>query len=167
MRTVMLIGALVLGLAACNQPAQPAKEAAAEAPPAAAPVVVALPAVDTAAAQARLTPDNTLEVLSFAPAGATTAFGEIKGYKAPIYAVPVAAGQTLVVDFKSANTSLYMNVIDAADASGAAVHRGEVDGPSATITAAKDATYLLQPFMVRAAARRGEGGPFEITVTRK
>ena len=162
MRTVMLIGALVLGLAACNQPAQPAKEAAP-----AAPVVVALPAVDTAAAQARLTPDNTLEVLSFAPAGATTASGEIKGYKAPIYAVPVAAGQTLVVDFKSANTSLYMNVIDAADASGAAVHRGEVDGPSATITAAKDATYLLQPFMVRAAARRGESGPFEITVTRK
>ena len=174
MRTavVTLTSVLVLGLAACNGPAQPAKEPASEAPPApaaAAPaqVAVTLPAVDTTAVQARLTPDNTLEVLNFDAVGTTTASGEIKGYKAPVYAVPVAAGQTLVVAFKSANTSLYMNVTDAADASGAAVHRGEVDGPNATLTAAKDTTYLLQPFMVRAAARRGESGPFEITVTRK
>ena len=174
MRTaaLTLTSVLVLGLAACSGPAQPAKETAAEATPAApaaapTPAVVTLPVVDTATVQARLTPDNTLEVLTFAPAGTTTASGEIKGYKAPVYAVPVAAGQTLVVAFASANTSLYMNVTDAADASGAAVHRGEVDGPNATLTAAKDTTYLLQPFMVRAAARRGESGPFEITVTRK
>ena len=120
-----------------------------------------------AALKALLSPDETLEVVTLDPAGAASVSGEVKGYKAPVYAVPVAAGQTLVVAFKSANTSLYMNVTDAADASGAAVHRGEVDGPNATLTAVKDTTYLLQPFMVRAAARRGESGPFEITVTRK
>ena len=174
MRTaaLTLTSVLVLGLAACSGPAQPAKETAAEATPAApaaapAPAVVTLPVVDTATVQARLTPDNTLEVLTFAPAGTTTASGEIKGYKAPVYAVPVAAGQTLTVAFKPSNTSQYLNVVDAADTTGAAVHRGEVDGPDASLTADKDTVYLLKPFLVRAAARRGESGTFEITVTRK
>ncbi|MBT9473266.1 MAG: hypothetical protein V4514_21895 [Pseudomonadota bacterium] len=173
--TVMLVSALALSLAACNGPAQPAaapKDASAEAPPAAeapapAPAAVTLPTVDTAAVQARLTPDNTLEALTFEAAGSTTASGAIKGYKAPVYAVPVAAGQTLTVAFKPSNTSQYMNVTDAADTTGAAVHRGEVDGADASLTAAKDTIYLLQPFMVRAAARRGESGTFEISVTRK
>lgn len=171
--TVMLVSALALSLAACNGPAQPAaapKDASTEAAPAVeapAPVAVTLPTVDAAAVQARLTPDNTLETLTFAPVGSTTASGEIKGYKAPVYAVPVAAGQTLTVTFKSSNTSQYMNVTDAADTTGTAVHRGEADGADASLTAAKDTIYLLQPFMVRAAARRGESGTFEITVTRK
>lgn len=166
---VTLTSALALGLAACNGPAEPAKETAAApaAPTAPAPVVVTLPVVDTAAVQAGLTPDNSLEVLTFAPAGSTTAAGAINGYKAPVYAVPVAAGQTLVVAFKPSNTSQYMNVVDAADATGAAVHRGEVDGPNASLTVAKDTVYLLKPFMVRAAARRGESGTYEITATRK
>lgn len=171
MRTVMLIGALGFSLAACNGPAQPAatKESAAEqAPAAAAPVaVVTLPSVDVAALQAGMTPDDTVEALTFAPIGTTIASGAIKSYKAPVYAVPVARGQTLTVAFKPSNTSQYLNVVDAADTTGAAVHRGEVDGPDASLTAAKDTVYLLKPFLVRAAARRGESGTFEITVTRK
>ncbi len=170
MKTVMLLGALGLGLAACNGPAQPAatKEASAAATPAApAPVVVTLPVVDVAAVKASLAPDDTLEALTFEPTGTTSASGAIKSYKAPVYAVPVAAGQTLTVAFKPSNTSQYLNVVDAADTTGAAVHRGEVDGPDASLTADKDTVYLLKPFLVRAAARRGESGTFEITVTRK
>ncbi|MDO9433769.1 MAG: hypothetical protein Q7T84_20965 [Phenylobacterium sp.] len=167
MRTEMLIGVLALSLAACNGPAQPAatKESAAAAAPA--PVAVTLPPVDVAAVQASLTPDDTVEALTFAPTGATSASGAIKSYKAPVYAVPVAAGQTLTVAFKPSNTSQYLNVVDAADTTGAAVHRGEVDGPDASLTAVRDTVYLLKPFLVRAAARRGESGTFEITVTRK
>ena len=168
--SLTLAAAAALALVGCGQQATKPAEAPAEAPaaaPAPPPAPVVAPVVDQAALKALLSPDETLEVVTLDPAGAASVSGEVKGYKAPVYAVPVAAGQTLVVAFASANTSLYMNVTDAADASGAAVHRGEVDGPNATLTAAKDTTYLLQPFMVRAAARRGESGPFEITVTRK
>lgn len=43
------------------------------------------------------------------------------------------------------------------------------NGPAqpAKETAVEDTAYLLQPFMVQAAARRGEIGPFEIIVTGK
>lgn len=164
MKALMLIGALGLGLAACNGP-QPA--ATQESAPVPAPVVVALPVVDVAALQAGLPPEDKLEALTFAAIGATSASGAITGYKAPVYAVPVAAGQTLTVTFKPSNTSQYMNVVDAADTTGAAVHRGEVDGPDASLTPSKDTVYLLKPFLVRAAARRGESGTFEITLTRK
>ena len=54
------------------------------------------------------------------PAGAASVSGEVKGYKAPVYAVPVAAAQTLIVTFEPSNTNLYVNVVDSADTSGAA-----------------------------------------------
>ena len=79
----------------------------------------------------------------------------------------VAPGQTLNVAFKTTSTNLYMNVVDSADTSGAAVHRGEVDGPTANLTATKPTIYVIQPFQPRAPARRDEAGSFEIAVTRK
>ncbi len=166
----MLPLALVLGLAACGPGKKAAEtkpaETAAAAPEAAAPPSP-LSEMDLAAIKATLPPDTTLELLNLDANGAAKASGEVKGYAAPAYAVLVAPGQTLNVAFKTTSTNLYMNVVDSADTSGAAVHRGEVDGATANLTPTKPTIYVIQPFQPRATARRDEAGSFEIEVTRK
>ena len=168
--SMTLAAAAALALAGCGQRADGPAEAPAEVPAASAaapaPVAVA-PAVDQAALKGLLSPDETLEVLTLDATGAASASGEVKGYKATVYAVPVAQGQTLSVTFEPSNTNLYMNVVDAADTSGAAAHRGEVDGPQASIAAAKAGVYLIKPFQPRATARRGESGTFKLAVAVK
>lgn len=165
---ILAAAAAAFALAGCGQQA----EAPAEVPaaPAAEPAPVAVaPAVDQAALKGLLSPDETLEVLSLDATGAASASasGEVKGYKTTVYAVPVAQGQTLSVTFEPSNTNLYMNVVDAADTSGAAAHRGEVDGPNASVTAPKAGVYLIKPFQPRATARRGESGTFKLAVAVK
>lgn len=171
--SLTLAAAAALALAGCGQQATKPAEAPAEAPaavptPAPAPApVAAAPALDQAALKGLLSPDETLEVVTLDATGAASASGEVKGYKAPVYAVPVAAGQTLSVTFEPSNTNLYVNVVDAADTSGAAVHRGDVDGPKATVTAPKAGVYLIKPFQPRATARRDEAGTFKLAVAVK
>ncbi|MFS0789613.1 hypothetical protein [Brevundimonas phoenicis] len=172
---------LSLALAACGDRPGAAPEAASEATPdlsggpAAAPQAVspapdaaqALPAVDEAAARAFVREEgSTLEVLTFDRVGSVTKEGTVKGYAAPVYAVPVASGQTLKVAFKPSNANLYFNISDAADQSGAAVFRGEVEGETAELKAAKDTTYVITPFQPRATARRELEGGYSLTVSR-
>jgi hypothetical protein len=162
--------ALALALAGCGQQASApeAKPVEAAPPVAAAPAPIAAPpAVDRAAIQALMSPDETLEIVTLDASGAAGASGEVKGYKAPVYAVQMAQGQTLSVTFEPSNTNLYINVVDAADTSGAAVHRGEVDGPQASVTAPKAGVYLIKPYQPRAMARRDEAGTFKLSVVVK
>lgn len=172
---------LSLALAACGDRPGAAPEAASEATPdlsggpAAAPQAVSpapdaaetLPAVDEAAARAFVREEGSrLEVLTFERVGSVTKEGAVKGYAAPVYAVPVASGQTLKVAFKPSNANLYFNISDAADQGGAAVFRGEVDGQTAELKASKDTTYVITPFQPRATARRGSEGGYSLTVSR-
>lgn len=126
-----------------------------------------LPAVDTAAAQALLSPDQTLQTVSFAETGTTTISGRIVGYTSVAYAVPARAGQTLTVVISTASTSAYFNVKDVRDQSGAAVHRGEMDGAKATIAVPADTTYVIDPYLVRAVARRGSAADYTLTISRQ
>ena len=121
---------------------------------------------DTKAAQALLSPDETLAVLEV-PLGQkkTIDKGVIKGYKSDAYAVAVPAGATLHVEMKTKSTSAYFNVHDVKDQSGAAVHRGEYDSAVASIQAEQPGTYLIRPFLVRAVARRGSTAEYSIAVS--
>jgi len=113
-----------------------------------------------------LSQDETLRRLSVPANGSLTVRGTISGYKHDVYAVSIAAGDTLSVRFDTRSTSAYFNLIDAGDASGAAIHRGDVDGKSASVKAARPMTYLIQPYIVRAAARRGEKAQYSFAITR-
>ena len=123
------------------------------------------PVLDTSAAQALLTPDETLQSIALADSTAVTVSGEVIGYKTTAWAVVVGQGQTLSVTFKPSNTNLYVNIQDAADTTGTAVHRGETDGPTASLVAARDTTYLIRPFQPRAMARREEKGTYSLEVS--
>ncbi len=160
----------VFALAACGSPEAGPEETPApviaEPTPAAPPTPAALPAVDRANAQQFVADGAALEPLDFEPTGSTTVEGTVQGEAAPVYAVPAAAGQTVTVTFQPANANLYINVSDATDHSGAALHRGEVDGAVATLTADRDMTFIIMPFQPRAMARRGETGTYTLTVAR-
>jgi hypothetical protein len=135
-------------------------------PQAQTPAAPSLPTVDTAGAQGLLSPDETLQVVSLPPAGSTTVSGTVVGYRSNAYAVPVAAGQTLTVEFQPSNTNLYINIHDTGDQSGAAVFRGEVEGMRAVLTASAPTTYLVRPYQPRAMARRDERGDYTLRITR-
>ena len=171
-RIIPAFGLVVAGLAGCAAP-QKSGSAMAPASPTAehversAGATVVLPAADAAAAQRLLSPDETLKTLSFPPSGSTTVSGRFTGYASPAYAVPVAARQTLVVTMESPSDNAYFNVHDAADSSGAAVFRGEVDGRTARISAPADITYVIRPFQPRAMARRNETASYSFTIERR
>lgn len=112
----------------------------------------------------KLSQDETLERISIRANGSTAIKGTIRGYKHKVYAVTIAAGDTLSIRFHTASTSAYFNLIDAGDASGAAIHRGDVAGKVATVTAAKPATYLIQPYVYRSAARRGQTAGYTFAI---
>lgn len=70
-------------------------------------------------------------------------------------------GERLRVSFQSKSQSAYFNIIDEADPSGAAVFVGQINASRETvITAAADGVYLLQPYLVRALARRGKSASY-------
>ena len=170
--TVAALGGASL-IAACQEtPARspasaPASASAAEPGPAPAPIVATLPAVDTVKAEAFTRPGNPLVPLDFPRGGDLTVTGKVIGYDAPVYAIPVAAGQTLEIAFQTASSNLYINVSDVADTSGEALHRGETDGPNATLKAERDTTFVITPYQPRAMARRGESADFSLVVSRK
>jgi len=126
----------------------------------------ALPAANTEGARALLSRDETLQVLDFPRTGSTTVQGRVVGARATAHAVPVAAGQTLTVTFRPSNPSLTMNIHDAKDSSGAALHRGEIDGNTAKLTATTATTYLIRPGLPRNSVRRGTAANYSLTVAR-
>ncbi|MEG1451230.1 hypothetical protein [Brevundimonas sp.] len=159
----ILASVALLGLAACGQEAaKPVEQPSAPAQTA----PEALPALETANAQQFVPEGGSLVPLELDSAGNITVTGTVTGYVAPVYAVAVAQGQTLSVDFKTDSTNLYVNISDAADHSGAALHRGEVEGAKATLTAPRNMTFVIIPYQPRATARRNETGDFSLTVSR-
>jgi hypothetical protein len=127
-----------------------------------------LPAIDTAAAQGILSPDEQLQTLDFPASGTKTVSGRIEGYKTTAFALPVSKGQRLEVEMDTPSSSAYFNVYDAQDHSGAALFAGEREGTStALIRVAEDATYVIRPYLVRAVARRGSSAKYTFKIERQ
>lgn len=131
----------------------------------AAPQPTSFPQIDIDAIIARLFPGTTIQVLGFADSDETTISGEVNGYEAPAYAVPVRSGQTLSVTFKPSNANLYMNVLDM-NVPDVAVHRGDVDGEQASFHSERDSVYVIQLYQFRATARRGVSGSYTLSISR-
>ena len=149
-----------LGIAACEPPATETDMEAVSAAPA------ALPEVDMEAARAAAVGSVPLQVLEFSPKGTRSLTSRIRGDTAPAYAVPVAAGQTLTVVFRSPVHAATFNLVDTAHPE-EAVHRGSVDGNIVAVKPARATTYVIVPFTERAVARRDTVALFTLTITRE
>lgn len=148
---------LALGVAACEAP---------PAAPEAAAVPGTLPNVDMKAARAAAMGAVPLQVLEFSLSGTRSLTSRIRGDAAPAYAVPVAAGQTLTVVFRSPIHAATFNLMDTANPA-EAVHRGSVEGNIVAVKPARPTTYVIVPFTERAVARRGTVATFTLTITRE
>ncbi len=96
--------------------------------------------------------------------GKTTAQvrGSVKGEHDAEYIVSAGAGQTLAVSSTSKNGSLNFNILP--PTSREAMFSGGVQGSKASVVLPADGSYVLQVFLTRNAARRGESAPFTLDV---
>ena len=170
--TLAVVLTTALACAACDPAPSAPEPAPAPAPAAAAdasetPTTPPTPVVDRASVERFVQDGGSLELPDLPATGDLVLKGTVRGYTAPTYGFALAAGQTLTIAFEPSNANLYFNVSDAADTSGGALHRGEVDGETAVVTATRDMTLVVTPFQPRATARRGETGDYVLTVARR
>jgi len=93
--------------------------------------------------------------------------GTVVGQGDAKYVVSGRKGQTLVVDLKTTNTSLYFNVLPAGNPEAIyASDRGET-GNSASVTLPADGDYQVVVYLFRNAARRGAKASFTVALSLK
>ena len=112
-----------------------------------------------------LSKDETLAVLELSSNHARIVKGRLSGYKAIVFAIALKKGQVIHVAFSSPSPSAYFNLIDEGDASGAALFIGQASSTrKLEFRAESDGVYLLQPYLIRSAARRGQHADYVFRV---
>jgi hypothetical protein len=102
-------------------------------------------------------------VVSFSKgASSQTLKGSIKGDQSRDYIVDARAGQTLTVDFKPSNASAYFNVI--APGADSAMFIGSTEGNRFSGPLTTSGRHIVQVYLMRNAARRGELANYTITI---
>ena len=88
--------------------------------------------------------------------------GQLKGDATVDYVVRAAAGQTLSVKLQETNPQNYFNVLPP-DSSGSAMFVGDT-GEDYSGALPADGDYVVRVYLMRPAARRGEGSSYTLTV---
>lgn len=94
--------------------------------------------------------------------GVTALKGSIKGYGHVKYTLSTAPGQQVTIHLKTSNPSNYFNVMQA-DAS-EALCQGALSSNLCTLQSATAGDYVIDVFLMRNAARRGEKARYTLTV---
>ncbi len=96
---------------------------------------------------------------------AATLSGHVAGHEAVHYLLGLRAGQMLRVQLQGGD-AVSFNVFKPGHVPGrdGALYIGEQGGPQMAVRTAHDGTYLIQVFLNRAAARRGERANYRIEV---
>lgn len=103
------------------------------------------------------------ERVQFAPGASAKAIaGRIKGYDGVRYLVGAEAGQTLTVTLKSTNASTNFNVT--APGADAALFVGSTSGKRFSRKLAASGDHVVDVYLMRNAARRGETASYTLTV---
>lgn len=116
-----------------------------------------------AAAPAALAQDARQEVVRFAPGtSGTTINGSITGYGSVRYSVGVGAGQTMSVQLDASNPSASMNVT--APGASEALFIGSILGNGTSFVIPSSGDYVIDVYLMRNAARRGESASYALTI---
>jgi hypothetical protein len=103
------------------------------------------------------------ETVRFAPGtSSSTINSRVKGYDSVEYKVGVSAGQRMSVQLDSSNSSLYFNVT--APGASAALYNSSIDGNGTSLTIPSSGNYVVQVYLMRNAARRGETANYTLTL---
>ncbi|MDF2994494.1 MAG: hypothetical protein K0R27_131 [Xanthobacteraceae bacterium] len=95
-------------------------------------------------------------------AGASSASytGNVRGRDTVEYRLGARAGQTMAVTFRARNPSASFNVM--APGNETAIFNGSISGGDFSGVLPADGTYVVQVYLVRAAARRGESADYTL-----
>jgi len=92
----------------------------------------------------------------------STIKSRVKGYDSVEYKVGVTAGQKMSVQLDSSNSSLYFNIV--APGASAAPYNSSIDGNGTSVTIPSSGNYVIQVYLMRNAARRGETANYTLTL---
>lgn len=107
--------------------------------------------------------DIRRETVHFAPGtSGSTLTSKVKGYNAVQYSLSVRAGQKMSVQLDSGNSSLYFNIT--APGASEALYNSSMDGNGTTVTIPSSGKYVIDVYLMRNAARRGETANYTLTL---
>lgn len=92
----------------------------------------------------------------------TTINSKVKGYDSVQYSLGVKAGQKMSVQLDSSNGSLYFNIT--APGASEALYNGSINGNATTVTIPSSGNYVIDVYLMRNAARRGESAAYSLTL---
>jgi hypothetical protein len=107
--------------------------------------------------------DIRREVVHFVPGtSGSTINAKVEGYNSVQYSLSVKAGQKMSVQLDSSNSSLYFNIT--APGASEALYNSSMDGNGTTVALPSSGKYLIDVYLMRNAARRGETATYALTL---
>lgn len=127
--------------------------------------LIALAVVCHLPARAANEPGPHRQAVEFAK-GASSAQvrGTVRGDRSIDHTVVARAGQTMSVELRSSNGSLYFNISPPGSAD-ASMFIGNLQGAEAKVMLPADGTYVARVYLMRNAARRNESAAYTLDVT--
>lgn len=122
-------------------------------------VIAALAAFGGAEAAAQ---DRTERVSFAAGSSGTIVSGTIRGDTGVVYVLGAAAGQRMSVNMTTDNSSAYFNIRRSGSAD--AIYNGSINGNAATVTLPSSGDWVVQVYLMRNAARRGEVATYQLAI---
>ncbi|MET0437044.1 MAG: hypothetical protein ABW043_06075 [Devosia sp.] len=92
----------------------------------------------------------------------TTIEGKITGDQSVRYSIGVSAGQTMDVQLDTDNTSSYFNITG--PGASEALYNGSVSGNATSFVVPSSGNYIVDVYLMRNAARRGETANYDLTL---
>lgn len=92
----------------------------------------------------------------------TTIEGRIKGDQSVRYSVGVSAGQTMDVQLDTDNASNYFNIT--APGASEALYNSSISGNGTSFVVPSSGNYIIDVYLMRNAARRGESANYDLTL---
>lgn len=92
----------------------------------------------------------------------TTIEGSITGDESVRYSVGVSAGQVMDVQLDTDNASSYFNIT--APGAGEALYNGSISGNGTSFVVPSSGNYVVDVYLMRNAARRGETANYDLTL---
>lgn len=92
----------------------------------------------------------------------TTVSDSITGYQSVNYRLGVSAGQRMDVQLDADNASAYFNIT--APGAAEALYNGSVSGNGTSVVIPSSGNYIVNVYLMRNAARRGETADYDLTL---
>jgi hypothetical protein len=107
--------------------------------------------------------DRTERVSFAAGASGTSVRGMIRGYDGVVYVLGAQAGQRMSVEMTTDNASAFFNIRPSGSAD--AIYNGSIDGNAASVTLPSGGDWVVQVYLMRNAARRGEVASYQLAIS--